>query len=73
MSTAEVKNQLGKMVLETIEQTLNTMLDAEADEITQAHKYESTENRADTRAESRAAAVEAYVGARAKKRKAVER
>lgn len=38
------------MVLGTVEQTLNAMLDAEADENTQAHKYERTENRADTRA-----------------------
>ncbi len=40
LDTAEVKKQLGEMVLETVEQTLNAMLDAEADEITQAHKCE---------------------------------
>ena len=50
LDTAEVKKQLGEMVLETVEQTLNAMLDAEADEITQAHKYERTESRTDTRA-----------------------
>ena len=50
IDTAEVKKQLGEMVLGTVEQTLNAMLDAEADEITQAHKYERTESRADTRA-----------------------
>ena len=49
LDTAEVKKQLGEMVLGTVEQTLNAMLDAEADEITQAHKYERTESRADTR------------------------
>ena len=50
IDTAEVKKQLGEMVLGTIGQTLNAMPDAEADEITQAHKYERTESRADTRA-----------------------
>lgn len=50
LDTAEVKKQLGEMVLGTVEQTLNAMLDTEADEITQAHKYERTESRADTRA-----------------------
>ena len=50
IDTAEVKKQLGEMVLGTVEQTLNAMLDAEADEITQAHKYERAESRADTRA-----------------------
>lgn len=49
LDTAEVKKQLGEMVLGTVEQTLNAMLDAEADEITQTHKYERTESRADTR------------------------
>lgn len=50
LDTAEVKKQLGKMVLGTVEQTLNAILDAEADEIMQAHKYERTESRANTRA-----------------------
>ena len=50
LDTTEVKKQLGEMVLGTIGQTLNAMPDAEADEITQAHKYERTESRADTRA-----------------------
>ena len=48
--TAEVKKQLGEMVLGTLEQALNAMPDAETDEITQAHKYERTERQADTRA-----------------------
>ena len=50
LDTAEVKKQLGEMVLGAVEQTLNALLDAEADEITQAHKYERTESRTDTRA-----------------------
>ena len=46
----EIKAELGEMVRKTVEDTLNAMLDAEADEITQAHRYERTEERADTRA-----------------------
>ncbi len=36
LDEGKVKKQLGEMVLGTVEQTLNAMLDAEADEITQA-------------------------------------
>ena len=50
LNEEEVKAELGEMVRKTVEDTLNAMLDAEADEITQAHKYERTEERADTRA-----------------------
>ena len=50
LNEAEVKSQLGEMVRETVEKTLNELLDAEADQITQAHRYERTESRADTRA-----------------------
>ena len=50
LNETEIKQQLGEMVRQTVEETLNTMLDAEADQITQAHKYERTERRADTRA-----------------------
>ena len=39
-----------EMVRKSVEETLNAMLDAEADEITRAHKYERTSSRADTRA-----------------------
>ena len=46
----EIKEQLGELVRKTVEETLNEMLDAEADEITQAHKYERTKSRTDTRA-----------------------
>ena len=34
----EIKSQLGDLVKQTVEDTLNAMLDAEADQITQAHK-----------------------------------
>lgn len=46
----KIKGELGELVRKTVEEMLNKMLDAEADEITQAHKYERTESRTDTRA-----------------------
>ena len=53
---SEVKKQLGEMVLGTVEQTLNAMPDAGADEITQVRKYEHTENHC-TRSHMHACAV----------------
>lgn len=50
LNETEIKSQLEEMVKKSVEDTLNALLDAEADEITQAHKYERTEDRADTRA-----------------------
>jgi transposase-like protein len=50
LNEAEIKSQLGDLVRQSVEDTLNAMLDAEADQITQAHKYERTEKRLDTRA-----------------------
>lgn len=46
----KIKDHLGKFVRETVEDTLNAMLDAEADEIIQAGKYERNPKRIDTRA-----------------------
>ncbi len=46
----EIKQQLGKMFRKSVEETLNAMLDAKADEFTKAHKYERTESRTDMRA-----------------------
>jgi putative transposase len=46
----EVQNHLSTLVKNTVEETLNTMLDAEADELCNAGRYERKENRADTRA-----------------------
>ena len=40
LNEKEVKSQLGEMVRESAEKTLNELPDAEADEITQAHRYE---------------------------------
>ena len=45
-----VKSQLGEVVRETVEETLNKMLDAEADELCGAKRYEPSVERLDTRA-----------------------
>lgn len=50
LNEGEIKSQLGEMVRATVEETLNAMLDEEADRITQAHRYERTSERTDTRA-----------------------
>ena len=49
LNEEEVKSQLSEMVRESVEKALNQVLDAEADEVTQAHRYERTEDRVDTR------------------------
>jgi len=46
----EVENYLGNLVRDSVETTLNTMLEAEADELTKARRYERTLERVDTRA-----------------------
>jgi putative transposase len=45
-----VKSKLSEMVRGTVEETLNAMLDAEADQLLRAKKYERTQERRDTRA-----------------------
>lgn len=45
-----IKDHLGTIVKDTVEETLNAMLDAEADRICNAERYEHTDARADTRA-----------------------
>lgn len=50
LNEQEIKSQLGEMVRKSVEETLNNLLDAEADQITKAHRYERNENRVDTRA-----------------------
>lgn len=47
---ALVKRELGAVVKDTVEETLNKMLDAEADELCKAGRYEHSEQRVDTRA-----------------------
>ena len=43
-------NHLNEIVFETVEQTLNGLLEAEADQLCGAERYERNENRLDTRA-----------------------
>ena len=50
LNEEKVKSELGEMVRKSVEETLNTMLDEEADRNTQAHRYERSETRTDTRA-----------------------
>ena len=50
LNQAEIKGQLKDLVRGTVEETLNKLLDEEADRITNAHRYERTEERLDTRA-----------------------
>jgi len=47
---AQVEQHLGEMVRSTVEETLNAMLDAEADHLCNAQRYERTEARTDQRA-----------------------
>ena len=45
-----IKQELGELVKQSVEDTLNALLDAEADRLTNATRYERTEERLDTRA-----------------------
>jgi putative transposase len=47
---AQVQQHLGEMVRSTVEETRNAMLDAEADHLCNAQRYEQTEARTDQRA-----------------------
>lgn len=49
---ALVKRELSEVVRETVEETLNKLLDAEADELCKAGRYERSPERVDTRAGS---------------------
>jgi len=46
---AKIHSHLGEIVWGTVEETLNAMLDAEADQLCNAKRYERTEARKDTR------------------------
>lgn len=46
----ELSKHLDKVVRGTVEETLNALLEAEADQLCQAHRYERSESRKDTRA-----------------------
>ena len=47
-----IKGELGNLVHQSVEDTLNALLDAAADRLTNASRYERTEGRKDTRAGS---------------------
>ena len=47
---ARIRDHLGEMVRGTVEEALNAMLDAEADRLCGASRYERSEARKDTRA-----------------------
>ncbi len=49
---AQIKDHLGELVRGSVEDTLNTLLEAEADQMCNAARYERTEARRDTRAGS---------------------
>ena len=49
---ARIRDQLGEMVRGAVEETLNALLDAEADELCGAGRYERSAERVDTRAGS---------------------
>jgi len=52
INEALIKDHLSKIVVKTVEETLNAMLDAEADELCGAKRYEHSPKRVDTRAGS---------------------
>ena len=49
INEGELKDHLGKVVLNTVEETLNAMLDAEADEMVGATRYTRSPDRQDYR------------------------
>jgi len=47
---SRIRDHLGELVRDTVEETLNQLLDAEAEQLCHAARYERTEARRDTRA-----------------------
>ena len=47
---SRIRDHLGELVRDTVEETLNQLLDAEAEQLCNAARYERTEARRDTRA-----------------------
>ncbi len=50
INESQIQAHLGKLVRSTVEETLNEMLDAEADQLCNARRYERTDQRANGRA-----------------------
>ena len=61
---ARIRDHLGEMVRGTVEETLNAMLDAEADQLCGAGRYERSEARQDTRAGSYERTLQTSAGCR---------
>ena len=59
---AKIRDHLGEMVRGTVEEALNAMLDAEADRLCGAGRYERSEARRDTRAGSYERSLETRAG-----------
>ena len=59
---ARIRDHLGEMVRGTVEETLNALLDAEADRLCGAGRYERSENRQDRRAGSYERTLETRAG-----------
>ncbi len=59
---ARIRDHLGEMVRGTVEEALNAMLDAEADQLCGAGRYERSETRKDTRAGSYERSLETRTG-----------
>ncbi len=59
---ARIRDHLGEMVRGTVEEALNAMLDAEADRLCGAGKYERTAGRKDTRAGSHERSLKTKAG-----------
>ncbi len=62
INEAEVKDHLGEIVRSTVEETLNGLLDAEADDLCNAKRYERSVERVDTRAGSYQRGLETKAG-----------
>src|SRR6202790_3851055 len=58
----KIQEHLGEVVRGTVEETLNALLDAEADRLCRAERYERTEARKDTRAGSYQRQLHTQVG-----------
>lgn len=52
LNEGAIKQELGDMVQQSVEDSLNALLDEEADRLTNASRYERTEERLNTRAGS---------------------
>ena len=62
VDAGKVQSHLDRVVRETVEQTLNALLDAEADELCGAKRYASSPDRVDTRAGSYARTLHTTAG-----------